>query len=136
MSALSYPLRFVAFWAWFALEVLSSSWAVIRDVSTPAIRATPRVVRMPLDSEADWEVAMIGALITLTPGTLTLGVVEEPGAGRRDGPGRGASGRGALLVHSMYHHDTASAVADLRDMEARMLTGLNLHGAKGRGERR
>lgn len=131
-SVVTFPLRFLGFWAWFALEVLRSSWAVIRDVSTPAIRATPRVVRMPLDSEADWQVAMIGALITLTPGTLTLGVVAEPGA-EADDPG--TPGPRALLVHSMYHPDVDSAVADLRDMEARMLRGLEPRGAAERGGR-
>lgn len=115
-SALTLPVRLVAFSLWFAGQIVTSSWAVLADILTTGHRSTPRVVRMPLDSRSDFHVATIGTLITLTPGTLTLGVVEHQG------------GR-ALLVHSMYHSDPESALEDLWDMERRMLHGLTRGGA-------
>lgn len=110
--ALVLPGRMVGFVVWFAWEVLTSSGKVLHDIATPGSDATARVVRMPLRSTTDAEVTFIATLITLTPGTLTLGVV------RRDDGGR------CLLVHSMFHRDHASALADLNDMEARMLRAL------------
>lgn len=112
---LTLPGRFLGFLCWYVVQVLLSAGAVLHDVLTPGRQATPRVVRMPLQSRTDVQVAAIGALITLTPGTLTLGVVEHPGG--RD-----------LLVHSMYDPDNPTAVANLRDMEARMLTAITLRG--------
>lgn len=106
------PGRMVVFAAWFAWQVLTSSGKILHDIATPGSDATARVVRMPLRSTTDAEVTLIATLITLTPGTLTLGVV------RRDDGGR------CLLVHSMFHRDHASALADLNHMEARMLRAL------------
>lgn len=106
------PGRMVVFVVWFAWQVLTSSGKVLHDIATPGSDATARVVRMPLRSSSDAEVTFIATLITLTPGTLTLGVVRREDGGR------------CLLVHSMYHRDHPSALADLNDMEARMLRAL------------
>lgn len=107
--ALTRPVRLAAFGWWFAGQILSSARDVLTDVLTPGSSATPRVVRLPLASTTDIQATIIGALITLTPGTLTLGVVD---------------GRHELLVHSMYHPDAESALEDLRNMEDRMLRAL------------
>lgn len=126
MSAWSLPWRFVRFAAWYVLEVVRSSWAVLSDVTTTGHRSTPRVVRLRLESVRDGHAALIGVLITLTPGTLALGVVHS------------ADGRRELLVHSMYHPDETSALEDLVDMEARMLRGTTLRGVpdQSKGARR
>lgn len=116
MNLLTLPQRATGFAFWFAGQVILSSWTVLADILTPGLNSTPRVVRMPLDSRSDFHVAAIGVLITLTPGTLTLGVVDHHGGTR------------ALLVHSMYHSDTESALADLWDMERRMLQALRIGG--------
>lgn len=112
----TWPGRLIGFTFWFAWQVVVSSWAVLADILTPGLRSTPRVVRMPLDSRSDVHVTIIGTLITLTPGTLTLGVVEQE------------AGTPALLVHSMYHANTAETLDELWDMERRMLHALNRKG--------
>lgn len=103
------PVRLIVFTGWFVWQVLASSGKILRDIATPGSDATARVVRLPLRSSNDAEVTVIATLITLTPGTLTLGVVPREGGGR------------CLLVHSMYHRDHPSALAELSDMEDRML---------------
>lgn len=113
-TLLTLPLRTAVFALWFAGQIVRSSWTVLSDILTPGLNNTPRVVRMPLDSRSDLHVATIGVLITLTPGTLTLGVVAHD------------TGTRALLVHSMYHTDTESALADLWNMERRMLKALTI----------
>lgn len=115
-SPLTLPWRAARFACWFALAVVKSSRDVLADVLTPGLSPEPRVVRMPLKSTSDTHVTLIASLITLTPGTLTLGVVPGP-AGRRE-----------LLVHSMYHGDHDEALRELRDMEERMLHGTSLRG--------
>lgn len=106
------PGRLLWFVGWFSWQVLASSRQVLSDIATPGSHATARVVRMPLRSTTDAELTLIGVLITLTPGTLTLGVVPREDGGR------------CLIVHSMYHPDHETALADLHHMEDRMLHAL------------
>lgn len=113
MSRLPVLWRAPLFLAWFVLEVVRSSGRVLFDIVTPGSQATPRVVRMEARSRSDAELTLIAALITLTPGTLTLGT-------RTHGDQR------VLLVHSMFHADTRETLADLHDMEDRMLHGLGI----------
>ncbi|WP_420113562.1 Na+/H+ antiporter subunit E [Pseudactinotalea sp.] len=112
-AALTLPLRVVAFTAWFAWQVIRSSAQVLADVLTPGSRATPRVVRLELGRAADLHTTAISVLITLTPGTLVLGHDSD-------------SERSVVLVHSMYHRSTEQALADLLDMDRRLLHSWSL----------
>lgn len=114
MTLLVAPFRVVAFTVWFAWQIIVSTATVLADAVTPGIRSRPLVVRMPLDSRTDLEVTVIASLITLTPGTLTLGVDRLDDGSR------------CLIVHSMYNTDTSDALGDLEDMETRMLHALRL----------
>lgn len=107
ISILTLPLRFLGFVLWFVGELATSSAKVIADILSPGLAATPRVVRLPLGDAGDVHVTAISVLITLTPGTLTLGVVDDE------------TGR-SVLVHSLYHRDRETAVADLQNMDRRM----------------
>jgi multicomponent Na+:H+ antiporter subunit E len=99
------------FLVWYVYQVLHSSGSVLVNVLTRHLAHPLRVVRVPLASTRDWQVAIFGGLITLTPGTLTLGVVRD-------------QGERFLLVHSMQHPTNDAALEDLADMEARMLRAL------------
>lgn len=116
LSLLTLPVRLPLFALWFAKEVVVSSLAVVKDAVTPGIDSTPRLVRMPMRDAGDLHVTMISVLITLTPGTLTLGAAHD-GKGERD-----------LLVHSMYHADNDSALVDLHDMDDRMVRAARIGG--------
>lgn len=117
MRILTLPFRVARFALWFTAQVVLSAGAVIKDVLTPGQDATPRVVRLPLRSEHDVHTALLGMFITLTPGTLTLGVVEDAGP----------SGQ-AMLVHCMYDDDAETALAGLRDMEQHALAAFSVRG--------
>jgi multicomponent Na+:H+ antiporter subunit E len=106
---LTRPLRLVAFLTWFAGQIALSARDVLADVLTPGSSATPRLVHLQLVDGTGASAAALGALITMTPGTLTLGVVD---------------GQDALLVHSMYHPDDAAALDDLHDLQGRLLGAL------------
>ncbi|GIG41569.1 Na+/H+ antiporter subunit E [Cellulomonas phragmiteti] len=115
LGYLTLPWRAGVLAVWFAGQVLASSGAVLVDALTPRHRSTPRVVRVPLGEVGDRHVFALAVLVTLTPGTLALGVVP-------DGDGR------ALLVHSMYHPDAATALADVARMDRRLVRGLTTGG--------
>lgn len=118
MSWVTWPLRLGWFLLWFAGQVAASNVKVIRDNLTPGQNSTPRVAVLNTRCRTDLELTCLGVLITLTPGTLTLGTapVATSTAPRR------------LYVHGMYHPDAASLRDELRTIERRMLGALRRQG--------
>lgn len=91
-------------------EILAGAWTVARDVMTPGLALTPAIVELSLRCETDLEITVMASSITITPGTMTVGIA--PAA--QDCPP-------TLFVHGMYTADRASLVAELREMERRLL---------------
>lgn len=119
-SWVSWPLRWLRFALWYAGALARSYADLIRDGLTPGQNSTPGIVELTMRCGRDAEVTFLGVLISLTPGTLTMG------AGRRDGPGDDASR--VIWVHSMYHADADAAHGALREMERRMLHAVRRNG--------
>ena len=130
LSLLTLPFRVILFVLWFSKEIITSSTAVVVDALRPGNQATPRVVRMPLGDVPDWQTVLISMLITLTPGTLTLGITAEAPSDRAEAAAHiAAGGEGTvILVHTMYDADTESALAGLDDMFRRMRRALSVQG--------
>lgn len=105
------PLRMIPYGAWLAVEVLRGAVQIGIDVITPGLRVSPAIVALPLHCETDMEISVMASSITITPGTITVGIAPRTG----DSPP-------TLYVHALYGEDRDSVVADLRDMERRLLT--------------
>ena len=118
MSWLTWPIRLVGFLLWFMLQVAVSNLQVIRDNLTPGQNSTPGVVALDTRCRTDLELTWLAALITLTPGTLTLGTAQPTTA---EAPRR-------LYVHGMYHRDAPPLRVELRTIETRMLRALRRTG--------
>lgn len=88
---------FLAFFAW---ELLRSCLQVAHDVVTPADRRQPAIVCIDLDVTSDAEIALLANLVTLTPGTLALGLAED---------------RSSLLVHAMFAPDPAKLRREIKE---------------------
>ena len=107
MIRLWYALGYVV---WLGLEVLKQALKLARDVLTPGLDVAPSIIEFPLRAASRVEVAAIESSITITPGTLTLGVfTPESGVGK------------SLFVHFLYAHTHEAALAELEAMEARLL---------------
>ena len=113
MNWLSWPFRMLFFLLWFAREIVVSSAAVMRDNLTPGQSSTPGIVCLHTRCRTDAEVTLLGALITLTPGTLTLGANRHYADDER-----------VIFVHGMYAADAEELRAELQEMETRMLRAL------------
>jgi multicomponent Na+:H+ antiporter subunit E len=83
-AKLPQALSFAGFVAW---ELVLSSLRVAYDVITPAANRSPAIVCVPLDVTTDAEITLLANLITLTPGTITVGVSDD---------------RRFMLVHAMF----------------------------------
>jgi multicomponent Na+:H+ antiporter subunit E len=78
------------FSAYLMIEIVRSNLRVAYDVVTPTIYMRPGIVAVPLDAQSEVEIAVAANLITLTPGTMSLGVSRD---------------RKHLYVHSMFIED-------------------------------
>lgn len=114
---LTWPFRLVGFAAWFAKEVIVSNIAVLRDNLTPGQGSTPGIAHVPTRCATDVEVTALAALVTLTPGTLTLGTTIEPRTHVR-----------VLYVHGMYSDGPDALRAEVGRIEDRLLHALRRKG--------
>ena len=71
-------LNLIAYFHW---ELLLANLEVAKHVLRPAGKLKPRVIRITVKEPTQGQVALLSALITLTPGTLTLEALPEPGGG-------------------------------------------------------
>lgn len=67
-------LFFIGF---FLKELVVSSLRVVAVVLSPTMKMQPAVVAIPLEVTSEAAITMLGNLITLTPGTLTLDVSTD-----------------------------------------------------------
>ena len=100
----------LAYAAWLGWQVIVLSVHLGRDVFTPGLRVRPRIVRLPLVAESDLEMTLLASSITITPGTLVLGVAPATGTAPR-----------TLFVQALYGDDETEVLGDLRAMERRLL---------------
>lgn len=105
------PLRAVVYAGWIGGEILRGALTIARDVATPGTAMAPAIVELPLRCVTDLEISLMASSITITPGTVTLGIA----AARGEKPP-------TLFVHAIYGQDPDEVWADLRDMEQRLLT--------------
>lgn len=105
------PLRALVYAGWIGGEIVKGALTIARDVATPGTAMSPAVVELPLRCVTDLEISLMASSITITPGTVTLGIAAAEG----ETPP-------TLFVHAIYGQDADELRADLRDMEQRLLT--------------
>lgn len=116
MSWLTWVPRLAGFAFWYAKEIIRTNFTVIRDNLTRGQDSTPGIARVPTRCHPEFEVMLFGSLITLTPGTLTLGASRED------------DGTWWLTVHSLYNRDADELREELADMERRLLSSIRRTG--------
>lgn len=116
MTWLTWPFRLLTFAGWYAREIFLANIAVLRDNLTPGQNSTPGIARYATRCRSDAETTLLAALITLTPGTLTLGTETIP------------EGQRVLFVHGMYAADADALRGELDGMETRMLRAVRRKG--------
>lgn len=124
---LGHSVRYVG---WLGWQLLVAAWAVIRDANRPKTRIDPVIVAYPLRVTTPRLIAMLSTSITVTPGTLSIGVVPVGQALPADvslvvGPHEPVPspecvesplGR-LLLVHAVFGEDPVGVLRDIADME-------------------
>ena len=93
------PWRIPGLIAFFIWELLISVVRLTHDILTPTHHMRPAILAVPLDLKGDLPITLLAALVTLTPGTLSMEIAAD---------------RGTLFVHAMYVRDPAQAIAEIK----------------------
>ncbi|MCH8561948.1 Na+/H+ antiporter subunit E [Nesterenkonia sp. YGD6] len=108
---MSWSFRIIGFLFWYAKEFIISNYTVTAEVLRLRGRSKmrPAIIAVPAASRSDSEWTMISSLITLTPGTLTITI---------------SKGHGILYVHGMFVESREQLVAEIQEMEDRLLRAM------------
>lgn len=96
-------LRFAGY---FIRELVKANYKVGFDILTPPWHMQPGVIAFPLKATTDFEITMVANFISLTPGTLTLDISDD---------------RRVLFIHAMFLQDEKTLLAELHEIEQRLL---------------
>lgn len=105
-----HPLLSVRYAGFIAWEVVTGTVMVGLDAFTPGKNATPMIVEYPLRCDTDVEITIMASSITITPGTITIGIAPAL-----------AHAPASLFVHSMYSGSRDELLSDLHEMESKLL---------------
>lgn len=102
---------YAAGYATFILrEILAGGMRIALSDLRPRLDFAPAVIELPLRCTSDLEITLMASSITMTPGTITLGIA--PGSD---------TAPATLFVHALYGQDLDGLRAELLDMERRLL---------------
>ena len=105
-------IQVLAFGLFFLWELIRANMRVAIDVLRPTPRMKPAVVAVPLRNFSDAEITLLANFITLTPGTLSLDIVNRT---RVDHDDQGSkqdddTDEQILYIHAMHAGDTQAAI--------------------------
>jgi multicomponent Na+:H+ antiporter subunit E len=63
----------------YTLELIKANWDVAKRALSPKLNIKPGIVKIETELKSDYGLAMLANCITLTPGTITMDIVEEAG---------------------------------------------------------
>ena len=64
----------MTYWPWLAWEIAKSAWTVAWIILDPKLPISPTLLKVRASQRSDVGIATYGNSITLTPGTVTVGV--------------------------------------------------------------
>jgi multicomponent K+:H+ antiporter subunit E len=89
-------LKFAVRIAW---DMLIANWAVARRVVGPLAKLHPAFVEVPLDLRDPFAATVLGSIVSLTPGTVSIDVDRE---------------RWVLQVHALDAPDTDALIRQIK----------------------
>lgn len=101
-------IQWISFGLYFIWALILANVRVAIDVLRPRPQIAPAVVAVPLDGYSDVEVTLLANFITLTPGTLSLDLLDR-------GDSSADEKQRVLYVHAMHAGETQEAIERFRD---------------------
>ncbi len=105
---------------WLAWQLTVAVVRLAADVCTPGSTQRPRIVKLSMQGLSDLEVTLLTSSITITPGTLVLGIAPESEHGPR-----------VAFVQALFGADQRSVMADLEHMRDKVQAAFGSRGPGG-----
>ena len=80
-------------------DIVVANWQVARRVLGPLDRLHPRFIEVPLDIEDNFVANILGGIVSMTPGTVSVDIDQE---------------RRLLLVHALDVEDPETAIRTIK----------------------
>jgi len=80
-------------------DIVVANWQVARRVLGPIDRLHPSFIEVPLDLTDEFVATILGSIVSLTPGTVSVDIDRE---------------RGLLLVHALDVEDTEALIRTIK----------------------
>ena len=101
-----HAILFVLIYLW---EVTLSTYRLALQVLSPRLEMNPRFIEVPLDLTGEMPRFLFACLISMTPGTMSVGLDRE---------------RGVLLVHVLDAPDPEAAIREMKTVFEKPLLRL------------
>ncbi len=112
-------LHTCGYFAYLIAQIVLGSVTVVRLAWGLGVSARPAIIEYPMRARTDLEVSLLASSITITPGTLVLGIAAAEG---ERAP--------TMFVHSMFDDDRRSVVAGLAELEDKILLAVRKEGLR------
>jgi multicomponent K+:H+ antiporter subunit E len=96
------PLRVLHYAALVMYDIVVANFEVAAIILGPASRVRPAFIRIPLELRSDLAVTVLASTVTLTPGTVSVGIDEDGSGGR------------VLVVHALRCLDAAAMARTIK----------------------
>lgn len=80
-------------------DIVVANWQVARRVLGPLDRLHPRFIEVPLDLKDNFITTILGSIVSMTPGTVSVDIDQE---------------RGLLLVHALDAEDPKALIQTIK----------------------
>ena len=100
----------ISYMLWILGEIVKGSVEVAQGVYSTGTRSSPAIVEYPLRATTDVEIIAMASSITITPGTLVVGIAHGT-----------LEESSSLFVHVLFADSRDQVMADLLEMEERLL---------------
>jgi multicomponent Na+:H+ antiporter subunit E len=90
----------IALFFLFLKELVLSSFSVFKLVIQPRLSIRPAIFELETELKHDWEITLLSALITLTPGTLVVAISDD---------------QKKLYIHAIDFEDIEDAVSSIKN---------------------
>ena len=100
-------MRYIAYTFWIIKEIFAAGLQATVAAFRPNSGLRPVVIYYPLRVHTDWEIFWFTTSITVTPGTLSVGLRHRTAPGEPE----------FLVVQAAFGEDPVSVIEGLADME-------------------
>jgi multicomponent Na+:H+ antiporter subunit E len=94
---------------YFLIQMVKSNLIVAWEIITPGLSLNRAIIKVPMHTSSAGVVALVANSVTLTPGTVTIEVIEEPAD-------HGLTDR-TLFIHVLHFLDVDSVHRDVLRLE-------------------